>query len=105
MTGTIFLPAISRHVLALAALAGMLCFAPVGASGAACDWAAAKADIDLVLDGDQTKSQAFRSLTANGKDSEDALLALASDEVKSRLRACGYEAAEYLTKRGFPPLH
>ena len=24
---------------------------------------------------------------------------------RTRLRDCGYEASEYLTKRGFPPLH
>lgn len=76
-----------------------------GARAAACDWTAAKADIDLILDGDKAKGEEFRALIGRGRDSETAVQSLASPEGKARIRDCGYEAAEYLTKRGFPPLH
>ena len=79
--------------------------APVSALAAACDWPAAKADIDLVLDGDPEKSAAFKALADRGRDSEDAVQSLVSADARTRLRDCGYEASEYLTKRGFPPLH
>jgi hypothetical protein len=75
------------------------------ASAASCDWATAKADIDTVLDGDARKAAEFRALIARGRDSETAVQSLVSADAKPRLRDCGYEAGEYLTKRGFPPLH
>jgi hypothetical protein len=72
---------------------------------AACDWAAAKKDIELVLDQDKARGEAFRAVVKTGKDSLDALEALADPAAKERIKACGYQAAELLSQRGFPPLH
>ena len=72
---------------------------------AACDWPAARKDIVEVLDGDAARGEEFRKVVKAGRDSLDAIEKIVDAAAKERIRQCGYEAGEFLTQRGFPPLH
>ncbi len=77
-------------------------FAP---ARAACDWPAAKKDILEVLEGDAARGEEFRQAAKAGRDSLDAIEKIVDAAARERIKACGYEAAELLTQKGFPPLH
>ncbi|MFM9972426.1 MAG: hypothetical protein ACKVQK_28930 [Burkholderiales bacterium] len=72
---------------------------------ATCDFAAAKKEIDHVLDQDKEKSAAFRKQMAAGYDSLDVLGKMLPAPAREKVESCRFEAGEYLTKRGFPPAH
>ena len=72
---------------------------------AACDFAAAKKEIDQVLDQDKEKSASFRKQMAAGYDSLDVLGKMLPADAREKVEQCRFEAGEYLTKRGFPPAH
>ena len=95
------------RLLHLAPLALILLFAAAGAvsAAAACDFAAVKKEIDAVLDRDKDKAARFRRDVAAGYDSMKVLGDLVTPEIRERIDVCRFDAAEYLTKRGFPPSH
>ena len=70
-----------------------------------CDWAAIKLVIDEVLDLDKVRSAEFKRLAAMGRDSLTAVRSLLPELARGKLDDCNYQAGEYLTQRGFPPLH
>ena len=74
-------------------------------ANAACNWVEAKKDIINVLDNDAVRGEEFRKVTKAGRDSLDAIEKIVEPAARERIKDCGYEAAEYLTQRGFPPLH
>ena len=75
------------------------------AANAACDFAAAKKEIDQILDADKEKAAAFRKQMSAGYDSLDVLGKMLGPSAREAVESCRFEAAEYLTKRGFPPAH
>jgi hypothetical protein len=85
-----------------------ICFAALSAvspAHAACQFAPVKQQIDIVLDRDAAKAAKFRSEVSSGADSLAVMDDLVSPERRDMLDICRFEAAEYLTKRGFPPYH
>lgn len=86
-----------------AAVATLLLSAQVTAL--ACDFTAAKKEIDNVLDIDKEKSAVFRKQMAAGYDSLDVLGKMLPADAREKVEQCRFEAGEYLTKRGFPPAH
>ncbi len=87
---------------ALCALALASSCAP---SRAACDWAAAKRDILRVLDVDAEQGAQFRKAAQDGWDTIEAIGKIVDAAARERIGQCRYEAAEFLTQRGFPPQH
>ena len=94
-----------NNLLSALALIAPCLLSATGARAAACDWATAKADIVLVLDGDKAKSESFHALTAKGRDPLTAVESLVDEAARGRIRDCAYESADYLTQRGYPPFH
>jgi hypothetical protein len=89
---------------ALACAAGMIVMAmSLAPSWAACDFAAVKQQIDIVLDHDPEKAARFRREVASGWDSLELVARLLSSEMREKIEICRVEAAQYLSKRGFPP--
>ena len=72
---------------------------------AACEFMIVRQQIDTVLDRDPEKSAKFRREVSSGSDSIAVLESLVSAEMREKIDICRFEAAEYLTKRGFPPFH
>jgi hypothetical protein len=72
---------------------------------AACDFAPVKQQIDNVLDKDAAKGANFRREVSEGSDSIAMMEKLVAGDMREKLDICRFEAAEYLTKRGFPPFH
>jgi 2,3-bisphosphoglycerate-independent phosphoglycerate mutase len=75
-------------------------------SGArACEFAVVKEQIDIVLDRDAARGATFRKEFKEGADSIAAMEALVSADMRKQIDICRYYVSEYLTKRGFPPVH
>lgn len=72
---------------------------------AACDIEPVKKYIDEVLDRDKEKGAIFRREVASGSDSIAMMEKLAPPKMREEIDICRFHAAEYLTKRGFPPAH
>jgi hypothetical protein len=72
---------------------------------AACNFAPVKQEIDTVLDKDATRGDKFRREVSTGSDSIAMMESLVPANIAKELDICRFEAAEYLTKRGFPPFH
>lgn len=72
---------------------------------AACNFAPVKQEIDAVLDKDAARGEKFRREVSTGSDSIAMMEALVPANIAKELDVCRFEAAEYLTKRGFPPFH
>ena len=79
--------------------------APAVPARAACDFAPVKRQIDNVLDKDAAKAAKFRREVSEGSDSIAMMEKLVADDMREQLDICRFEAAEYLTKRGYPPFH
>jgi len=77
-------------------------FSPVHA---ACEFMIVKQQIDMILDRDLEKAAKFRREVSSGSDSIAVLESLVSSEMREKIDICRFDAAEYLTKRGFPPFH
>ena len=77
-------------------------FVPAHAS---CDFMIVKQQIDMILDRDAEKAAKFRREVSSGSDSIAVLESLVSSEMREKIDICRFDAAEYLTKRGFPPFH
>ncbi len=86
---------------ALAVGAALVFAAPCRA--ASCDWPAVKKTVDAVIAGD--KSAEFKKRADDGHDSLETVEDMLAEQQRPALRDCRWEAGEYLTKRGFPPLH
>jgi hypothetical protein len=71
----------------------------------ACDWVKTKPVVDGLIDGDAPTAATFKKLAGDGNDSLEVLEDLSTAADRERLRDCRWEAGEYLTKLGFPPLH
>lgn len=71
----------------------------------ACEFDTVKRQIDRILDHDSEKTAKFRREVADGSDSITMIESLVSQEMSEKIDICRFEAAEYLTKRGFPPFH
>ena len=78
---------------------------PVAPARGACEFAAVKQQIDIVIDRDTDKGAKFRREITSGSDSIAVLETLVSLEMREKIDICRFETAEYLTKRGFPPFH
>src|SRR5258707_15898737 len=89
----------------LTALLIVALIAPAAAARAACDFAPVKRQIDNVLDKDAAKAAKFRREVAEGSDSITMMEKLVTGDMRGQLDICRFEAAEYLTKRGYPPFH
>jgi hypothetical protein len=74
-------------------------------ANAACEFMAVKQQIDAILDRDAQTAARFRREVKSGSDSIAVLESLVSPEMRKEIDVCRFEAAEYLTKRGFPPFH
>jgi hypothetical protein len=72
---------------------------------AACNFAPVKQEIDSVLDKDAARGEKFRREVSTGSDSIAMMETLVPANIAKELDICRFEAAEYLTKRGFPPFH
>lgn len=90
---------------ALFPLAAHCVLAVASPARASCEWPAAKKDIEEILDRDAAKGEEFRKQAKAGRDTLDAIEKLVDPAARARIQQCGYEAGEYLTQRGFPPLH
>lgn len=96
----------SRFRSVVAAIAGIVAvgaFAPAPAS--ACDFASVKAAIDNVLDKDAALASKFKTEFQEGADPFYILDQIVDAETRKKIDVCRFQAAEYLTKRGFPPSH
>jgi hypothetical protein len=71
----------------------------------ACNFAPVKQQIDNVLDKDPAKGATFRKEVSEGADSITMVEKLVAPDMADKIDICRFEAAEYLTKRGFPPFH
>ena len=71
----------------------------------ACSFAPVKQQIDNVLDKDAAKGATFRKEVSEGADSITMVEKLVTPDMADKIDVCRFEAAEYLTKRGFPPFH
>ena len=72
---------------------------------AACEFAPVKQQIDEILDRDADRGGKFRREVASGSDPIAMIGALVVPDMQKRVDICRFEAAEYLTKRGYPPYH
>jgi hypothetical protein len=89
-----------------AALAGFFAMGTVAlAPAAACELAAVKAAIDSVLDKDAALAGKFKKEFQEGADPFYILDQMVDAETRKKIDVCRFQAAEYLTKRGFPPSH
>ena len=95
----------SDPVFARAAMLALVLAGFSAPAQAACDWPAAKKDIENILDRDAAKGAEFRAATKAGRDSHDAIEKLVDAPARDRIRECAWQAGEFLTQRGFPPLH
>jgi len=85
---------------------GAVAFIASGSSGhGACEFSAVKQQIDDILDHDVERGMKFRREVASGSDSIAMIEALVTPDMQKKVDICRFEAAEYLTKRGFPPFH
>lgn len=90
--------------LLLALLAG-LGLAVGAAKAQTCNFANVKQHIDRVIDRDPELGALFRKEFKEGYDSIAILEKLLGEETARQIDICRFDAAEYLTKRGFPPAH
>jgi hypothetical protein len=70
-----------------------------------CNFAPVKQQIDDVIDKDPAKGATFRKEVSEGADSITMVEKLSSPDMADKIDICRFQAAEYLTKRGFPPFH
>ncbi len=70
-----------------------------------CNFAPVKQQIDNILDQDRGKGATFRKEVSEGADSIAMVEKLVAPDMADKIDVCRFEAAEYLTKRGFPPFH
>jgi hypothetical protein len=70
-----------------------------------CNFPPVKQQIDNVLDKDPAKGATFRKEVSEGADSITMVEKLVAPDMADKIDICRFEAAEYLTKRGFPPFH
>ncbi len=89
----------------LATAASVLVATAFAAPSSACDFEPVKKGIDQILDRDKAKGEQFRRAIAEGSDSLAVVGSLVPAELREKLDACRFFAAEYLAKRGFPPAH
>jgi hypothetical protein len=92
-----------RNVFFALSIASLFCASH--AMAAACDWGKTRSVVDGLIDGDAPTAATFKKLAGDGNDSLEVLEDLSAAADRERLRDCRWEAGEYLTKRGFPPLH
>lgn len=64
-----------------------------------------KSAIDEVLDRDAVKGAEFRKQFKDGTDPFTILEQLLDADVNKKIDICRFDAAEYFTRRGFPPSH
>jgi hypothetical protein len=76
-----------------------------GPAHAACDFAPVKQAIDAILDKDAQKGATFRAEVKSGSDSIAMIEKLVTPDMQEKVDICRYQTSEYLTKRGFPPVH
>jgi hypothetical protein len=95
----------TRWLERASAAAIVLSAALAAAPAAACDFAAVKAAIDHVLDKDANAGARFRKEFQEGADPFYILDQIVDGETSKKIDVCRFQAAEYLTKRGFPPSH
>jgi hypothetical protein len=102
MTRYIFVSRLLLRNAGFGIVAAVIVTAP---AQAACDFPAVKQQIDMVLDRDAARGEKFRREVASGSDSIAVMESLVAPEMAKKIDICRFEAAEYLTKRGFPPFH
>jgi hypothetical protein len=90
---------------AASAIAIGISAALVSAPAAACDFAAVRTAIDNVLDKDANAGARFRKEFQEGADPFYILDQIVDEPMRKKIDVCRFQAAEYLTKRGFPPSH
>ena len=68
----------------------------------ACDFAEVRAAIDGAIEKD---AKGFKKEFDDGSEPFTILEKVVTAEVARKIDVCRFQAAEYLTKRGFPPAH
>lgn len=78
---------------------------PAAAQASCAGFAEVKELIDHVIDKDAAKGAEFRKQFKEGSDPFTIMEELLDAEANKKLDVCRFDAANYFTKRGFPPSH